>query len=165
MKPILFILCLIVAGEARSQKLHAYSQRIVPGTRQATFDKDGNLNMEKRKEIWQHPLYLEIPAGKDIRVTEVWLNGERYAFDTATVKGPVVEETGLSVPGQSGKILIPSTDKKILHIMLKGKIDVTDKNKRKITGRKKVVVYYTRNGKTCYRSSNKIQELQEMLMQ
>jgi hypothetical protein len=165
MKPIILILSLLLAGELRAQKLYAFSQRIVPGTRQSTMEMDGNVTMGKRKERWTHPLYLEIPASKKIKVTEVWLNGERYAFDTATVTGPILEETGLSIPGQTDKTLIPATKNQLLHIIPKEKISVTNKQKRKITDRKKVVVYYTRNGKTCHLSTDKIQELSEMLMQ
>lgn len=165
MKPIILILSLFFVSDLQAQKLHAYTQRIVPGTRQATMDKDGNVTVEKSKELWIHPLYLEIPARKNIQITEVWLNGERHAFDTSAVQAPIVEETGVTIPGQQEKILIPVSNRKILHIMPKEKNSVTDKRKRKITSRKKVVVYYTRNGKTCHRSTNKIEELPEMLMQ
>jgi hypothetical protein len=165
MKPIILILSLLLASELRAQKLYAFSQRIVPGTRQSTMDKDGNVTMGKRKEHWTHPLYLEIPASKKIKVTEVWLNGEKYAFDTATVTGPILEETGLSIPGRTDRTLIPETKNQLLQIMLREKINVTDKHNRKLTDRKKVVVYYTRNGKKCHLSTDNIQELPEMLMQ
>jgi hypothetical protein len=165
MKQIMLICSLLFASEIHAQKIYAFSQRIVPGRRQATMDKDGNVTVENRKERWTHPIYLEIPPGKNIQVTEVWLRGERYSFDTSSVKGPIIEETGLAIPGQAGKTLIPATKNKILYIMPREKIEITDKTKRKIPGKKKVVVYYTKNGKTCNRSSNKIQELPEMLMQ
>ncbi len=165
MKPIILIVSLFLAHHIQAQKLYVFSQRIVPGTRQATMDKDGNVKQEKRKELWKYPLYLEIPAGKKIVITEVWLNGERYTFDTAIVKGPIHAETGLSVPGQVEKILIPATNNQILNIMPREKLNITTKDKRKITGQKKVVVCYTKNGKPGYRSSDKIQELPDMLMQ
>lgn len=165
MKQIILILSLIFANEVQAQKLYAFTQRIVPGTRQATMDKDSNVTMGKRKELWKHLFYLKIPVRKNIKVTEVWLKGERYAFDTSTVNGPILEETGLSIPGRTDKTLIPETTNHLLQIMPREKIIVTDKHKRKLTDRKKVVVYYTRNGKICHRSTDKIQELQEMLMQ
>jgi hypothetical protein len=76
-----------------------------------------------------------------------------------------MEETALAIPGHPAKTLIPATKNKLLYIIPREKANSTDTHKRNISARKKVVVYFTRNGKTCYKSSNKIDELPEMLMQ
>ncbi|HEX5667423.1 MAG TPA: hypothetical protein VFX73_01400 [Chitinophagaceae bacterium] len=167
MKQIMIILTLLAVLDLQAQKkeirLHGFSQGVSSGIRKSTVDEKGEMITEKKSGRKTLLLFLESPAGVKLNVTELWINGEKYRFEINPEKSPVLMNTGLSMPGQEEKALIPKTDHQINRIVPLEKMATTEKPKRKIVMKNPVVVFYTVNGKSCYRSLGKLEILPDMV--
>jgi hypothetical protein len=169
MKQILLILSTLAIWDLQAQKkeikLYGFSQAISKGMRASMADEKGEINTEKKKDSKTLMIFLEAPKESKIKITELWINGEKYRFDMAPVKTPVILNTGLHMPGQKDSVLIPENNNDISRIIPGTKMEMTEKDKRKIVNRKPLVVFYTLDGKTCKRSLDKLDVLPELVME
>jgi hypothetical protein len=169
MKQILLTLGLLTVLALKAQKkevkLYGFSQGVSKGIRKTTVDEKGLMTTEKKGESKTLLLYVEFPAGLKLNITELWINGEKYSFETTPVKTPVILNTGLKMPDQKETVLIPETRKEVERLIPLSKIDITEKDRRQIAKRKPVVVFYKVNGKNCKRTLDKLVALPEIVME
>jgi hypothetical protein len=167
MKQIMLILTLLAISDLQAQKkeirLHGFSQGISKGIRKTTVDEKGEMITEKKSGSKTILLFLQSPEGEKLNVTELWINGEKHHFKINPEKSPVLLNTGLSMPGQEEKALIPKTDNQIIRIIPLEKMATTEKHKRKIVKKNPVVVFYTVNGRSCYRALDQLEILPDMV--
>lgn len=154
-----------VQAQKKNVKLYGFSQGVSKGIRKSTVDEKGETMTEKKSDSKALLLFIESPAGVKLKITELWINGEKYRFEAAPVKTPVILNTGLNMPGQKETALIPETENEIIRLIPQTKIDMTEKDKRHIARDKPVVVFYTVKGKTCKRSLDKLHVLPELTME
>jgi hypothetical protein len=152
-------------AQKKEVKLYGFSQAVSKGIRISSVDEKGEISTEKKNVNKTLLLYLESPADSKINITELWINGEKYKFATAHVKTPVKLNSGLNMPGQKESILISESGNDVTRIIPSTKIDMTEKDKRKIVSKKSVVVFYTINGKTCKRGLDKLEVLPDLVME
>jgi hypothetical protein len=109
------------------------------------------MNKEKNTKGKTLFLFLEVPMGLELNITELWIDGAKFSFEIAPVKTPFILNTGLRMPGQKETILIPELENEVKRLIPLEKMAITDKNKRSIANRKAIVVFYMANGKNCKR--------------
>ncbi len=167
MKVNLLILGLMISITLQAQKsgvkLYGYSQAISKGTRNTTVNENGETKMGKKSQSRSILIYLEIPSASKPDIKELWINGDRYRFEVVPENAPVLLHTGLSMPGQKEAVLIPETKNAIIRIVPFEKIASSEKDKRKIAKQKALVVFYTLNTKSGYRSLEKLEILPDMV--
>ena len=154
---------LAVQAQKKEIRLHGFSQGVSSGIRKTTVDEKGEMITEKKSGSKTLLLFLESPAGVKLNVTELWINGEKHRFEINPEKSRVLLNTGLSMPGQEEKTLIPKTDNQIIRIIPWEKMAITEKHKRKIVMKNPVVVFYTVNGRSCYRALDQLEILPDMV--
>jgi hypothetical protein len=169
MKQIIFIMALASGLGLQAQKkeirLHAFSQEISRGANSAVVDEKGKIHNEKKAGATNLFIYLEVPAGEDIEVSELWIKGMKYSFETRVQQSPVTLNTGLSMPGLQEKILIPPTKNVLIRITPQDQMNITDKTTRKIVKHNEIVVYFNRKGKRCQKILEKAEEVDKMVME
>jgi hypothetical protein len=169
MKQIIFLMALASGLGLQAQKkeirLHAFSQEISKGVRIVESDSNGEIHHKKTAGNRNLLIYLEVPAGDKIEIKELWVKGKQYLFESQVQQGPVTLNTGLNMPGQQEKILIPPSDNTLIRITPYGSDDITGKTTRKIAKINEVVVYFNRNGKRCHRILEKAVEVEKMVME
>jgi len=152
-------------AQKKEIRLHAFSQEISRGANSAAVDEKGEIHNEKKAGAKNLFIYLEVPASENIEVTELWIKGKKYRFETRAQQSPVTLNTGLSMPGLLEKILIPPTKNVLIHITPYDQIDITEKNKRKSIKQNEIVVYFNRKGKRCQKMLEKAEEVDKMVME
>jgi hypothetical protein len=169
MKQIIFIMALASSLGLQAQnkeiRLHAFSQEISRGANSAIMDDKGETHSEKKAGAKNLFIYLEVPAGDKIEITELWIKGKKYRFEPLVQPSPVTLNTGINMPGQQEKILIPSTKNVLIRITPYEPLDITDKNTRKSAKHNEIVVCFNRNVKRCQRTLEKAQEVDKMVME
>jgi hypothetical protein len=169
MKQIMLILglsaVLAVQAQRKDVKLYGFSQVVSRGIRTTTVDEKGEMITDKKGNNKKLLLFLESPAGLKLNITELWIDGEKYRFEITPVNTPVILNTGLNMPGQQETILIPETRNEMARLIPLSKIEITEKDRRQITRRRSVVVFYTVGGKSCKRSLDKLVVLPELTME
>jgi hypothetical protein len=169
MKQIMLLLGLLAFLTLQAQKkniqLYGFSQGVSKGIRNTSVDEKGEMNTEKKSNSKKLLLFLEFPEGSTLKITELWINGEKFHFQISPEKKNVILNTGLRMPGQQETVLVPETINTVTRLIPLTKIDVTETHVRKIAQRKPVVVFFTINGKTCNRSLDKLEEVPEMVME
>ena len=169
MKQIIFIMALASGLGLQAQKkeirLHAFSQEISRGANKLIQDEKGETHAEKKARANNLFIYLEVPAGDKIEITELWIKGKRYRFEPRMQPSPVTLNTGLNMPGQQEKILIHPTKNVLIRITPYEQQNITDKATRNIVRHNEIVVYFNRNGKRCKRMLEKVQEVDKMVME
>ncbi|HLO82828.1 MAG TPA: hypothetical protein VK166_17805 [Chitinophagaceae bacterium] len=167
MKRNLLILGLLISLTLQAQKtgvkLYGYSQGISKGIRKTTVNENGETKTEKKSHSKSFLIYLEIPSGMKLDITELWINGEKYRFKISTEKTPVEMKTGLHMPGQKERVLISKTENTINQVLPLEKITTTEKTTRNIVQKKALVVFYTVDGRSGYRSLEKLEELPDVV--
>ncbi|HLO83235.1 MAG TPA: hypothetical protein VK166_19865 [Chitinophagaceae bacterium] len=167
MKKILLILGLLANVNMQAQHtgvtLYGYSQGISKGIRATTVNENGETKTEKKSQGRSYLIYLEVPSGMKLDITELWINGEKYRYKVSPEKTPLELKTGLSMPGQKPTILIPKTEKDLIRLVQSEKIPITGKNKRNIVKNRALVVFYKANGKNGYRSLGKMEVLPDLV--
>jgi hypothetical protein len=95
--------------QAQSSRLYAFSQRVSGGANVGEATMDGNTTVQKKtKEGIRQLIYLSLPAGVgEVAVTELWIKGKEYTYTVNEVKGPIMDETGIRMPSQQKKQLVP----------------------------------------------------------
>lgn len=152
-------------AQKKEIRLHAFSQEISRGIRTATYDSKGETHSEKKPGAGNLFVYLEVPAGEKIEITELWIKGKQYRFEPNIQSSPVTLNTGLSMPGQQDKILIPKTENILIRITPFEPRDITEKTTRKLPKHNDIVVYFNWNGKRFHRMLEKVQEVEKMVME
>lgn len=169
MKQIIFIMALASGLGLQAQKkeirLHAFSQEISRGANSVIQDEKGETHTEKKARTNNLFIYLEVPSGDKIEITELWIKGKKYRFGSTVQPSPVTLNTGLNMPGQQEKILIPPTKNVLIRITPYEQQDITEKNTRNIAKHNEIVVCFNRNGKRCKRMLEKAQEVDKMVME
>lgn len=169
MKQLMIILALAgslgVQAQKKGVRLYAFRQEVSKGISNATIDEKGETRPVKTSPVASSMIYIEFPKGTAISISELWINGKKYNFDTTTVQSPVVLNTGINMPGQQDRILIPQTSNALIRIMPKEPLDITDKNTRNLAKHNEVVVYFKRKGRECRKTVDRMQEVEKMVMQ
>jgi hypothetical protein len=154
---------LTLQAQHKNIRLFGFSQGVSKGIRTTSVDENGKTIAAKKSGSTTYLLYLEVPAGIKLNITELWINGEKHRFEINPEKSPVLLNTGIRMPGQQEKALIPYTENKIIRIIPFEKMDTTEKHRRKIVMKKPVVVFFTVNGRSCYRSLDQLEILPDMV--
>jgi hypothetical protein len=169
MKQIIFIMALAsglgLQAQRKEIRLHAFSQEISGGANSAISNDKGETRTNKKAGSKNLFIYLEVPAGDKIEITELWIKGKKYRFEPGVQSSPVTLNTGLNMPGQQETILIPPTKNELIRITPFEQLDITDKTTRKLAKHNEIVVYFNRNGKRCQRMLEKAQEVDKMVME
>ena len=152
-------------AQKKEIRLHAFSQEISRGASSAVINEKGEIKNANKAGGKNYFIYLEVPAGDKIKITELWINGKKFRFEPLAQQSPVTLNTGLSMPGQQDKILIPKTSNTLIRISPYEQQDITEKNTRNIAKYNEVVVYFDRNGKHCQRILEKAVEVDKMVME
>ncbi|MBS4063519.1 MAG: hypothetical protein KGZ74_03120 [Chitinophagaceae bacterium] len=135
--------------------IHAFKQRVVEGKNDAY--------KKQRSQRTLYHIYLEQQPNTFITITSVWINGQQYSFDTASVVTPVMIEETLRLPSKKETTkLVAATSNKVVRLV---------QLKPMSTGRKQpsrfqyyeLLIAYTVGNKTYYAGS-KFKELQPKLM-
>jgi hypothetical protein len=169
MKQLLLVLCLTLVMQLHAQKnsirVYGFSQGISAGIRPATINEKGETGIKKKATGKKYLIYLEYPAGQRLTPTELWINGEKFKFHATAVTSPVLLNTGLSMPGQKEKVLIPQTENQLWQLVPLMEMNITEKDKRNIVQQKPLVIFYSVNGKSCHLTLDSLQELPELVME
>lgn len=156
--PVVICLMLVIQATAQSYPVkatYAYKQKVAPGKNDA-FKK-------QRTQQTQHFIYLELQPDQFISVASLWINGQQYTFDTASVVTPVLIDESIQFPGKRNTVeLVPATSNKVLNIH---SLQPIEKGRKQPSYLKKyeVLIGYISGNKTYYVGS-KLQELQPKLM-
>lgn len=151
------------AVHAQLPKLYAFTQRVSGGANVGEATMDGNTTVKKKNDGIRQLIYLSLaPGTAEVTVTELWIKGKQYAFTIAEPKGPIMDETGIKMPSEKRKLLVPAGTR-IIQI-LPGQ-EITGKTTRKSAQENEVFVCYRVANKTHSIASKQLEPLQDLLME
>ncbi len=74
----------------KKDKLFVYGQNIIGGKSAYTVDAQGNTKRAGNNAAVRYYIYLQVPRGKEVVVTELWIKGRPYNFSSKMTEAPVV---------------------------------------------------------------------------
>jgi hypothetical protein len=148
----------------KKDRLYVYDQKVVGGKQAYTTDSLGNAKRAGSNVNTRYFIYLGVPAQKELRVTELWIDGKPYHFSFTITETPVLVKR--QFPGEKKyDTLVAATDQKVYKISHTDIITDGSLENRKAALRYPVVIYYTLNGKKCTIKTKNIDHLPEVMMQ
>lgn len=156
----ILVICLMLGVAVTAQRyplkaIHAYKQRVLEG-------KNDALKKQRKTKTLFH-IYIEQQPLQLITITSLWINGQQYSFDTASVVTPVTFEETLSFPSKKTTTeLVAASNNKVFRLQqLKPLTD--GRAQPSHLKQYEVVIKYVSGNKTYYAGS-KLKELQPKVM-
>jgi hypothetical protein len=167
MKTLTFsgIILIIFSGFTGQKKdiLYAYEQKVIGGKSAYTADSLGNTKRAGNNAETKYYIYLQVGSEKDLKVTELWINGVSYHFTFSLAETPVIIKR--QFPGEKkSDTLVRKTVLKVFRILQKDAKPAEIAN-RKAVAKYRVIVYYSLNGKKRSLKAREIKPLPEVMMQ
>jgi hypothetical protein len=160
---IAFMLFSSFAGQ-KKDRLYVYDQKVVGGKQAYITDSIGNAKKAGSNVNTRYFIYLGVPVQKELRVTELWIQGKPYLFSYTVAETPVLVKR--QFPGEKKyDTLVAASDQKVYKISHNDIITDGNLENRKTAVRYPVVIYYTLNGKKCSIKTKNIDHLPEVMMQ
>jgi hypothetical protein len=153
---ICLLLGVAVTGQRYPVKaIHAFKQRVVEGKNDAY--------KKQRSQRTLYHIYVEQQPNQPIIITSLWINGQQYSFDTASVVTPVMIEETLRLPSKKETTqLVAATSNKVVRLVQLKPLSAGRKQPSRYK-QYEVLIAYTAGNKTYYAGS-KFKELQPKLM-
>jgi hypothetical protein len=164
---ILFIILAIGAGfivpaqKAPILKVYAYSQVVLPGARKnnAVEENGTEIKQEAVKKI-NYFFYAEQKKSAIIKVTAIWIQGEKY---TAKTEGKLIIPVEIASAETKKIILMPASENKFI-LILPGEAATKGLKPsgalKKMIKESELVVAYQWKGKLWYFQVKKIKEIE-----
>ena len=174
MKPLFFLLTLLLAGSAlqaqhSKDSLYGFVQPVSPGVAAAKrVTNDAGQVVERKAEgtRYNYFIYLSTQASTRVYPIEIWLRGEQFSALPKAVSTPV-EQTSNLVPGRPQKtVLVPKTTQKVTQ--LEPAPFVAQKSNTKaaqLALENELVVVYKQGGKTYIKTLKTLKELSPKALQ
>ena len=160
---IAFLFLSAFAGQ-KKDRLYVYDQKVLGGKQAYTTDSLGNAKRAGGNVNTRYFIYLAVPAEKELRVTELWIDGKPYHFTFSVTETPVTIKR--QFPGEKNyDTLVAATQQKVYRISRNDIITGEGLKNRKANKKYPVVIYYTLNGKKCTIKTKNIEHLPEVMMQ
>jgi hypothetical protein len=148
----------------KKDKLFVYGQKIIGGKSAYMVDAQGNTKRAGNNATVKYYIYLQVPRGKEVVVTELWINGRTYNFSSKMAEAPVVIKR--QFPGDiKSDTLVNATEQQVYNILQHEERPATGLKTKKANAKYPVIVYYTLNGKKCSLHAGEIKQLPELMMQ
>lgn len=145
-------------------KVYAYSQSLLPGARPENIpmENGGELKV-KREEKLNYFFYAEQKRSAKIKITDIWIKGEKFSFRTDSISKTPVEITSGNAEGTSKKIILKPSAGNFFLLITPGAIVKTEKNASgkigKLLLKNELVLRYQWRENTYYFSVEKIKKL------
>lgn len=171
--PIIVVSLIVTAFRSTKdivKKIYAFKQASLPGIK-PNFSNENDIissNEQIKKQEYRpsynYWIYFEHSSSETIKITDVWLNGIRYEYQTETVKSlPVYKLIFTGLEHNDTTVLVPTTSNKVLQVVLKNisekKAPVSNSIK-KLVKENELLICYELNGKKYYKVIKEIKELQ-----
>jgi len=148
----------------KKDRLYAYDQKVVGGKQAYITDSLGNAKRAGSNVNTRYFIYLGVSANKELRITELWIDGKPYLFSFTAAETPVILKR--QFPGEKKyDTLVGVTNQKVYKISHSDIISDGSVETRKAAMRYPVVIHYTLNGKKCTIKTKNIDHLPEVMMQ
>lgn len=142
------------------KKIYAYKQASLPGIQPNTLE---SRNIQETKTTYNYWFYFVINKSEKIKITELWIEGNKFNVKSDTVKKlPVYKITYTAASGNDTLTMVPFTKNRVLLVnpaRLAKDSTISDYLKDLTKSHELVITYY-RNGKKYYRVVKKIFELE-----
>ena len=153
-------------AQSKKVKLYAYQQDVRPGMRNITIDESGSTKEVPNKKMANYFIYVEVPAGKEMRPQHMWINGSLYDVKAEEAKSPVIM-TSPNYPSRKADTLVRGTTNQLLQLTL---VPTTSTFKASNTAKKKMksnqfVLHTIEKGKNCYYYLDRIKILEPVALQ
>jgi hypothetical protein len=164
---LLFLLILVSLTGSFSQEInsvkqiYAYKQASLPGIQPNTLEGRG---IQETKTTYNYWFYFIIQRSEKIKVTELWIEGNKFSVRSDTVKKlPVYKITYTAASGNDTLTMVPFTKNTVLLVnpaRLAKESKTISNYLSDLTKSHELVITYYRNGKKYYRVVKKIFELE-----
>ena len=168
---LLFLLTLVYFTASFSQKtnsakkIYAYKQASLPGIQPNTLE---SKDVRETKTTYNYWFYFVTQRSEKIKVTELWIEGNRFNVKGDTVKKlPVYRITYTAAAGNETLTLVPFTKNTVLLVNPSGLAKETKPISNylsSLTKSNELVITYYRNRKKHYKVVKKIYELEPVAM-
>ncbi len=155
-------MCITSFSQQRADKLYAFSQNVHGGVSAYKTDSSGNAKRIPSGPNTMYLIYLETTPGKEVKVTELLINGLLYNFSIQETTTPVTRK--IQLPGDKiSDTLVAVTNQKVYRIIHHDVMVGQVKNSTMV--KYPVILRYTLNGKKCTRKLKEIQHLPDVMKQ